>query len=200
MERRSARRTALFVEVQLFSHSNDQESRIVVGHGNETRTKAMLLNHVDFVWKKDHTPTTTKGWRSALMPPCASRHIGVPARTHTTHRCRRGEARVAHDTSHWETINLANQIGERRDSPCDHNTETRCKVLVIRMTTHGFHKPPFQNYSLTPRPFQFCHCYLQCHIAPCTLLAQPSQKTCTTKKTGTTVSRNTQDRQFRSVR
>ena len=39
--------------LKVISHSNDSESRVVVGH--KTRSKAMQWNHVDLVWK-----TTTR--------------------------------------------------------------------------------------------------------------------------------------------
>ena len=86
---------------------------IVVKH--ETPTRAEGCNHVDLVWKtttrhrQDHTPTTTKGWRFAFMPPCASRNIGGSRQGHPPFTdARKGRPWVAHNTIHSAT-NVHNQ-------------------------------------------------------------------------------------------
>ena len=80
--KRSARRTALLVEQGCkYSHiptSVSQELLSDTEHVQE-QCSEITLNMFGSVHKRhrqDHTPTTTKGWRSALTPHWASRHIG----------------------------------------------------------------------------------------------------------------------------
>ena len=67
--------------VYVVSHCDDHESRIVVKHGtrNTYRSNAVVLDEekgeitLNLFGRartnpQDHTPTTTKGWRSVLMP------------------------------------------------------------------------------------------------------------------------------------
>ena len=59
--------------------------------------------------RQDHTPTTTKGWRSALAPHSVSRHIGGSRQGHPRYtEAREARPWVAHDTIHCAT-NVHNQ-------------------------------------------------------------------------------------------
>ena len=64
-------------------------------------------------WPHDFKTTpTTKGWRFALMPPWASRHIGGSRSIHTVHRCPQGKA-----------------VGSPKSTTIDRDSTTRLKHL-----------------------------------------------------------------------
>ena len=143
-----------FVEQECkYSHipmTVNQESLLNTKHVQEQCSEITLsmFGSVHKRHRQNHTPTTTKkGWRFALMPPWASRHIGGSWQGHPRYTdAREGWPWVAHNTIQSAT-NVHNQETGTTISSNVHQIELIshilhdqiCLTIQIELISHILH-------------------------------------------------------------